>query len=250
MGIYQMNEQKVALVTGSSKGIGQAIAQRLAKDGFIVVVHYGSDKKSAEKTQKDIADGGGIAHLVHGDLLDPQSAERIFNEAMSLAGGIDVLANNAGINIPRKKIFDLEEFDFDKVMQLNAKSVFMFMKQAAKCLRNSGRIISVSTSLLAAPEPGLAAYVSSKAVVEALTRVLALELAPRNITVNAVAPGPVDTALFRAGKTEDQIRAAAALSPFNRVGTVEEVAHVVSFLASPGASWVTGQIVRSSGGMC
>ena len=173
----------------------------------------------------------------------------MFAQVMSHFGRLDVVVNNAGIINSLVPLVDVQEADFDRVMETNTKGAFLMMREAAKRLKHNGRIICVTTSLCVVPRPGFGVYVASKAAVEGLMRVLARELAPKQITVNAVAPGPVDTAMLRKEKTEAQLRQIAELSPMNRVGTTEEIASVVSFLASSGASWVTGQVVHINGGL-
>lgn len=242
------NRGKVALVTGASKGIGRAIAERLAADGAALAVHFGEDAAGAAETVRRIEAGGGKARALRADIVDSAQVSALFEEVQDSFGRIDVVVNNAGINVAPCPLAEIAEADFDRVMQTNAKGVFLVMREAAKRIGDDGRIVSIATTMDLTGRPGFAAYVASKCAVEGLTRVLARELASRRITVNAVAPGPVDTALFRMGKSEAQLQASAAFSPMNRVGRAEEVAAVVGFLASAQASWVTGQVVRANGG--
>lgn len=242
------NTKRVALITGASKGIGKAAAEQLARDGFAVVIHYGGDEAGAKAAAEHIRAGGGEAITLHADVTRANDVARLFDDTVATWGRIDVVFNNAGINIPPTPLAQMEEADFDRVMNTNMKGAFLVMREAARRVAEDGRIINVSTTMVAQPRPNGSAYSASKAAVEAMTRILAREVAARRITVNAVAPGPVDTALFRAGKSEAALKASAELSVFNRVGRPEEIAAVVSFLASPQASWVTGQIVRANGG--
>jgi 3-oxoacyl-[acyl-carrier protein] reductase len=239
---------KVALITGASKGIGQAIAERLAAGGAAIAVHYGEDAAGAAETVRRIESAGGRARAVRANVVDAAQVKAMFEDVQGWYGRLDVVVNNAGVNVAVCALAELVEADFDRVMQTNVKGVFLVMREAAKRLGEDGRIVSIATTLSLTARPGFGVYAASKAAVEGLTRVLARELAAKRITVNAVAPGPIDTALFRKGKSEAQLAASAAFSPMNRVGKPEEVANVVAFLAGPEASWITGQVVRTNGG--
>jgi 3-oxoacyl-[acyl-carrier protein] reductase len=239
---------KVALVTGASKGIGQAIAERLAADGFGVAVHYGGDAAGAAEVVRRIEAAGGRAKAFAADVSDAASVDALFDAVAGAFGGVHVVVNNAGIGLPPTAIADTSVEDFDRLMATNARGVFLMMRAGAKRLPDHGRIVSIATTISLTGRPGFGAYAATKGAVEALTRVLSRELGARHITVNAVAPGPTDTALFRKGKSEAQLAASAAFSPMNRVGQPDEIANVVAFLAGPESSWVTGQVVRANGG--
>ena len=239
---------RVALVSGASKGIGEAIAGRLAADGFHVAVHYGGDAAGAAGVVQRIAAAGGTAQAFAANIAVAADVKQLFDAVLAAFGRLDVVVNNAGTGLPPTPIAQVSEEDFDRVMTTNARGTFLMMREAANRLPEDGRIVSIATSLSVTGRPGFGAYVASKSAIEGLTRVLARELAPKRITVNAVAPGPVDTALFRKGKTEAMLNASAGFSPLNRVGQPGEIADVVAFLAGPQSTWVTGQVVRANGG--
>jgi len=240
--------KKVAIVTGSSRGIGAAIAQRLAADGASVVVNYASSAPAARDVVAAIQKAGGRALAVRGDVSAAADVGALFDAAEKAFGQVDILVNNAGIMINRP-IRDVEESEFDKVIALNLKGTFLGCREAARRMKEDGRIINMSSTTTAGMFPNYGSYVASKGGVEQLTRVLAKELGPQRITVNAVSPGPTDTELFNEGKSPELMQRLASLAALNRIGTPEEIAEVVAFLASPAARWVTGQNVRVNGGL-
>jgi 3-oxoacyl-[acyl-carrier protein] reductase len=239
---------QAAIVTGGSRGIGKAVALRLAKDGFAVVVNYVSKGQEAAKVVEDIATAGGRAVAVQADVAELAGAELLFERAEKQFGGVDVVVNNAGV-IDLKPLAEFAPEDFAEVLRVNLTGTFNMMHLAARRLRDGGRIINFSTSALITSLPGYAAYNASKAAVEAMTRVAAKELGPRRITVNAVAPGPVATELFFQGKPQELVDRLTRLIPLGRLGETKDIAPVVSFLAGPGGGWVSGQVLRANGGM-
>lgn len=236
-----------AIVTGGSRGIGRAIALRLARDGFGVVVNYASNAAAALDVVDGIVRAGGRAVAVPGDVGDAGDVERLFAAAHDAFGQVGVVVNSAGI-MPMLPIAGGDTAAFEKVLRTNLTGAFNVLSQAANALAAGGRIIALSTSVIAKSFPGYGPYIASKAGVEGLVRVLANELRGRSITVNAVAPGPVATDLFLNGKTEEQIATIGKLAPLERLGTPEEIAAVVSFLAGPEGGWVNAQVVRVNGG--
>src|SRR6202142_4086624 len=203
---------RTVIVTGSSRGIGAAVGRRLAKDGFSVVVNYTGNVAEAESVVGDIKQGGGNALSVQADVSDPAAMRRMFDRAAAVSGGVDVLVNNAGI-MQLAKISDADDGFFDRHIAINLKGVFNGMRGAAKRLRSGGRIISFSSSVVGLYQPTYALYAATKAGVEAMTHVLSRELRGRNITVNAVAPGPTATDLFLKGKPKEVIDHLAKLHP-------------------------------------
>ena len=241
-------EQKVALVTGASRGIGRAIALQLAADGFAVVVNYAGNTALAEEVVADIEAKGGRALAVQADIADADAVARLFEQTLATFGRLDVVVNNAGMMQMAKMTSDNVAI-LDRTLAINLRGSWLVMAKAAETLGEGGRIIALSSSVLGKSFPGYGAYIASKAGVEGLVKVLANELRGRNIAVNAVAPGPVGTALFFEGKSEEQIQTIANLAPFERLGQPEEIADVVSFLAGPQGRWINGQILRANGGM-
>jgi 3-oxoacyl-[acyl-carrier protein] reductase len=241
-------EGKVAIVTGASRGIGRAVATRLAKDGFAVVVNYAGNRAEAEAAVGEIEKGGGRAVAVQTDVSDAAAVTRLFDEAEKEFGGVDVLVNAAGVmrTVP---IAETDDATYDRTFSVNTKGTFNTLRQAAKRLRDGGRVVNISTSVLGLALPGYGAYVASKAAVEALTRVFANELRGRGVSVNAVAPGPTATALFLEGKPQEVIDRMAKMPPLERLGQPEDTAALVAFLAGPDGGWVNGQTVRVNGGM-
>ncbi|MGO4448382.1 SDR family oxidoreductase [Phyllobacterium sp. TAF24] len=241
-------QKKIAIVTGASRGIGAAIAQRLASDGFTVVINYSGDAAPAEALARQIEDNGGSALTAKADVSDADAVARMFDAAEAAFGGVDVLVNNAGIlkAIPLAETSDAE---FDRHFAINVKGTFNTLREAAKRLRDGGRIVNFSSTTLALNMPGYAIYNGTKAAVEAFTHVFAKELRGRNITVNAVAPGPVATELFFTGKSDELVAQFAKMPPLERLGQPDDIARAVAFLVGPDAGWINGQIVRANGGV-
>lgn len=238
---------RTAIVTGGSRGIGRAIAKRLGADGFSVVVGYAGSTAKAADTVAMIEAGGGKAIAVQADVADPDAVATLFNTAKQTFGRIDVVVNSAGV-MPMAPINENSLADFDQVIATNLRGAFLVLAQAAANVVDGGRIIALSTSVIAKSFPAYGPYIASKAGVEGLVRVLANELRGRNITVNAVAPGPVGTELFLTGKSAEQIEQIARLAPLERLGTPEDIANAVSFLAGVDGSWINAQVLRANGG--
>jgi len=236
-----------AIVTGASGGIGRGIARRLADDGFSVVAHYAGNPAKAEETVKDIVAAGGKAIAVGADISKVDEVAQLFAKAKSAFGEIDVVVNSAGIMLlaPIQK-GDVD--NFDKVIAINLRGSYLVMSAAANHVADGGRITVFSSSVLGKNFPSYGAYIASKAGVEGLTRVLANELGPRRITVNAVAPGPVATELFLNGKSDELIANIAKMAPLGRLGEVDDVVGIVSLLAGRDGGWINGQIIRVNGG--
>jgi 3-oxoacyl-[acyl-carrier protein] reductase len=238
---------KIALVTGSSRGIGRAIALRLSRDGAAVAINYISDANSAEATAAEIQAAGSAAVALQADVSKPEDIQKLFDQTIEQFGQLDVLVNNAGIRIS-KNIVDIDEAEYDRLFAINVKGTFFACQQAARRLTEGGRIINISSAVTRMMLPGYSIYAASKGAVDQITRVLAKELGPRNITVNAIAPGPVDTELFRDGKSEELIQQMAQMAALGRIGEVQDIADAVAFLAGDDARWITGQSIHVNGG--
>ena len=244
----QTNTSRVALVTGASRGIGAAIAQRLSADGFAVVVNYASSAKEADALVAQLKANGGAAIAVKADVASADEVRAMFDAAEAQLGRVDVLVNNAGVmkTIP---IVDATDAHYDQHFDINVRGTFNTLREAAKRLKDGGRIVNLSSTTVAMNLPGYGLYIATKSAVESFTRVFSKELRGRNITVNAVAPGPVATSLFLDGKTDEQIQTFAKMPPLERLGQPDDIAAVVSFLAGPDSGWVNGQVLRANGGL-
>ena len=238
---------RVALVTGGSGGIGRAVAERLAKDGIAVAVHYAGNRAKADEIVAAIIAAGGQAQAVGGDVADENEMAAAFDAVEQQFGGVDVVVNTAGIML----LGPLAEFDLDaldRMHRTNIRGTFVVAQQSARRVRRGGAIINFSTTVTKLAIPGYGAYAASKGAVDALTLILAKEMRGRDVTVNAVAPGPTATPLYFKGKNEATIQAAAKASPLERLGVPDDIAEVVAFLAGP-ARWVNGQIIYTNGGV-
>ena len=238
---------RVALVTGGSGGIGRATAQRLAADGMAVGVHYSGNEARAAEVVETITAAGGRAIAVGGDVADETAMAAAFDAVEAEFGGLDVVVNTAGIMI-LAPVAELDLDDLDRMHRTNIRGTFVVSQLAARRVRDGGAIVNFSTSVTRTSMPGYAAYVASKSAVEGLTLILAREMRGRDVTVNAVAPGPTATPLFLDGKTDQQIAGLAGATPLERLGQPEDIAESVAFLAGP-ARWINGQTLFSNGGL-
>ena len=246
----EMSDQngKVAIVTGASRGIGSAVAERLGRDGFAVIVNYSGSAEAADALVRKITEGGGRALAVKADVSDPGAVREMFETTVAKFGGVDVLVNNAGI-MTLSNVADTDDASFDRQIAINLKGTFNTLREGAKRLRSGGRIINLSSSVVVLLQPTYGIYAATKAGVEAMTSVLTKELRGRNITVNAIAPGPVATELFLKGKPQGVIDHLAKLAPLERLGEPDDIARVASFLAGPDGAWINGQVLRPNGGI-
>jgi 3-oxoacyl-[acyl-carrier protein] reductase len=240
-------ESRVAIVTGGSRGIGRESAERLARDGFRVVIGYAGNHQEASKAVRGISDHGGTAIAVQADVADEAAVAALFDAAEREFGGTDVVVNCAGVmSLGPVANFDLDALD--RMHRTNIRGTFVVSQQAARRVRNKGAIINLSTSVTKLALPGYAPYAASKAAVDAISLILAKELRGRDVTVNAVAPGPTATALFLDGKDEETIGRLARMNPLERLGAPDDIAGLIAFLASPDC-WINGQTIYANGGL-
>ncbi|MFT4112436.1 SDR family oxidoreductase [Silvibacterium sp.] len=239
---------KIAIVTGAGRGIGAAIARRFAAEGASVVVNYARSQAEAEAVVSSIQQAGGRAVAVQGDVSTREGAAAAFNAAEQHFGKPDILINNAGL-ILYKPVAAVSEEEYDRLFAVNVKGTFLTSQLAVTRLNDGGSIINFSSSTTALMLPTYAIYVATKGAVEQFSHVLAKELGSRKIRVNVVSPGPVDTDLFNQGKTEEDRKRMASLAAFNRLGTPEDIAGVVTLLVSDDAAWISGQNIRANGGL-
>ena len=239
---------KVALVTGASRGIGASIAKRLAKDGFAVVVNYAGREDAAKEVVNHITQSGGIALPYQADVSDAVLVQAMFDHVESTLGKVDVLVNNAGV-MELKPLAKADIQHVDKQIDINRKGTINTMREASTRLNKGGRVINFSSSVVGLKLENYGVYAATKAAVETLTAIMAKEMRGKNITVNAVAPGPTATELFLKGKPDELVERMAKMSPLERIGTPDDIASVVSFLANPDSGWVNGQVLRANGGV-
>lgn len=239
---------KVAIVTGSSRGIGAEIARTLATAGATVVINYADNKLAADKICAAIAAAGGHGLAIQADVSDPAAVKQLFDKTIQQFQQIDILVNNAGILL-FKEIAEIRDEEFDRIVDVNLKSVFYALREATEKLADQGRVVTISSTVTRLMLPKYSAYAATKAAIEQLTRIFAREMGKRGITANSILPGPVDTELFRAGKTAADIERMAAMAALGRIGDSGDIAQTVLFLVSDEARWVTGQSIGVNGGI-
>jgi 3-oxoacyl-[acyl-carrier protein] reductase len=239
---------KVAIVTGASRGIGAAVAERLGRDGFAVIVNYSGNAASAEAVAQKIEAAGGRALSAKADVSDAAAVRGMFDAAEAAFGGIDVLVNCAGV-MKLEKLADVDDASFDTQVAVNLKGTFNTLREAAKRMRDGGRIVNFSTSVVGTRLETYSVYVATKAAVEAMTPILAKEMRGRSISVNAIAPGPTETDMFTIGKSPELIARFAKTPPLERLGQPEDIAGAVAFLVGPEGGWIDGQVLRANGGL-
>ncbi|MFS0660375.1 SDR family oxidoreductase [Niallia alba] len=241
-------QDKVAIITGASRGIGTTIAKELAQLGAKVIINYANSSDKAQEVVTNIVNNGGKAIAIQADVSKIKELERLFAETLQHYGKIDILVNNAGImhTIP---LNDVTEEEFDLHFSINVKGTYFACQQALKYMEQNGKIINFSTSVAGMMFPGYSLYTATKGAVEQITRQLAKELGPKGITINTISPGPTNTELFMNGKSPEQLENLKRLNAFGRFGETDDISKVVAFLASDDARWITGQTIRVNGGM-
>jgi 3-oxoacyl-[acyl-carrier protein] reductase len=238
---------RTALVTGGTGGMGRVIAAKLAADGFDVAVAYTGDVDLADAAVGEIKDYGRRGAAFAADIADEKAASALFDAVDDRFGHLDVVVHTAGINHP-VVLTDLDLADFDAIHRVNVRGTFIVDQQAARRVRDGGSIVNISTSMVRVAPPALSAYAASKAAVDVLTRILAKELRGRDVTVNAIAPGPTATAAFLDSTSAEEQEQLAAVPPLGRLGSPDDIAGVVSFLVGPTGRWVNGQVIYANGG--
>jgi 3-oxoacyl-[acyl-carrier protein] reductase len=239
---------KVALVTGSSRGIGAATAKRLARDGYAITVNCEKNRDLAAAVAREIEAAGGRAIWVQADVSDPSAVRRLFEENERAFGGVDVVVSNAGI-MRLAPFRDMSDADFSRMVDVNQKGSFYVLREAARRVRDGGRIVALSSSITRLRSPTYGAYAATKGAQELFANVLAKELEGRMISVNAIAPGVVSTTLFTDGKTSEQIAGFVARTPHKRIGEPSDIADVIAALCSGDGAWINGQTVFANGGI-
>jgi 3-oxoacyl-[acyl-carrier protein] reductase len=241
---------KTAVVTGGSRGIGRAIVERLARDGADVVFNYARSAEAAEEVVRTVEEAGGSARAVRLDLAEAGAAEQLMDTAsQGPSGSVEILVNNAAINLPRTPLAEIEEERFDQLMTVNLKAAFLTVRHAARHMPDGGRIVNISTLNTHRAGRGIAPYMISKGALEQLTAAAAVELGPRGITVNTVSPGATDTDLLRGTNPKEALDMVVQLTPLGRLGQPSDIADVVAFLAGQDSRWITGQNIRATGGL-
>lgn len=241
------DKTRTAIVTGASKGIGAALAKQLAADGFQTVVNYSSSAAEANAVVAAIAAKGGRAKAIQADVADARDMRKLFDQTEAELGPVDVLVNNAGV-LKMAPLAEVTDEDYQRVIAVNLTGTFNGLREGARRVRDGGRIINFSTSIIGHYQPNYGIYAATKAAVEALTHVLAKELGSRGVTVNAVAPGPIATEMLLSGRSAEIIQRLINDIPLGRLGEPDDIARIVSFLASPASGWVNGQVIKANGG--
>jgi 3-oxoacyl-[acyl-carrier protein] reductase len=244
------NTSKVAIVTGASRGIGRAIALRLAQDNIAVVVNYAHRASDADEVVQAIEAAGGRAIVLQGDVANASDCARLFDATEAEYGGVDIVINNAGVIQPGTTMLaDTDDALYERIFAINTRGTFNMLRLAATRMRANGRIVNFSSSVIGLALPGYAIYAGSKAAVETFTNIFAKELRGKGISVTAVAPGPTATDLFMEGKTPELVERLGKMAPLERLGTPDDIADTVAFLVGPQGAWVNGQTLRVNGGI-